>query len=146
MTSATRRLVSLYDGVVWNRIPKGPHMNRLLGCLLVIGGCSAKTVEVDEPKTVAVQGSESVNAQDVKTVDVKDTVFRDGLRYEVNSEIPFTGILTVKYVNGKKKREETYKDGKLRTGWFRLRLTVSLEALPPKRKRKQLTRMESEMG
>ena len=23
--------------VVWNRIPKGPHMKRLLGCLLVVG-------------------------------------------------------------------------------------------------------------
>ena len=42
-----RRFTSLYSGGVWNRIPKGPHMKRLLGCLLLMGvvgvaGCSGQ--------------------------------------------------------------------------------------------------------
>jgi len=34
---ATRHLASLYIGGVWIRLPKGPHMKRLLGLLLVVG-------------------------------------------------------------------------------------------------------------
>ena len=32
-----RRLDRPSIGSSWNRIPKGPHMKRLLGCLLVVG-------------------------------------------------------------------------------------------------------------
>ena len=75
-------------------------MKRLLGLLLVMG---------------------MVGCGEVKTVDVSKTVERGGLRYEINSETPFTGIVVVsKYENGKKAEETTYKDGKregLATAW-----------------------------
>ena len=46
-----------------------PHMKRLLGCLLAMGGCFAKPVDGPEPKPVTMQGSESV--EDVKTIDLE---------------------------------------------------------------------------
>ena len=75
------------------------HMKRLLGLLLVMGmvGCGGKTV------------------------DVSKMVTRGGLRYEVNSETPFTGVTVSKHDNGKKMGERTYKDGKregLTTMWY----------------------------
>ena len=55
-----------------------------------------------------------VGCGEVKTVDVSKTVERGGLRYEINSETPFTGVVVVsKYENGQKAQETTYKDGKL---------------------------------
>ena len=46
---ATRRRASLYIGGVWIRLPKGLHMKRLLGLLLVMGmgmvGCGEPTLE-----------------------------------------------------------------------------------------------------
>ena len=46
---ANRRLGSLYIGGVWNRIPKEPHMQRLLGLLLVMGmvGCGERWLDAD---------------------------------------------------------------------------------------------------
>ena len=46
---------------------------------------------------------------------------RNGIKYEVNSETPFTGRLVKKYENGQKKEETNYKDGKkdgVFTFWF----------------------------
>ena len=46
---------------------------------------------------------------------------RNGIKYEVNSEKPFTGILVKKYKNRQKKIEEHYKDGRLDglvTEWY----------------------------
>ena len=65
-------------------------MKRLLGLLLVMGmvGCG-------------------------KTVDPSKLVLRDGLMYEGDSETPFTGVAVKKYDSGQKRREVTYKDGKL---------------------------------
>ena len=63
-----------------------------------------------------------VGCGEVKTVDVSKTVERGGLRYEINSETPFTGVVVVsKYENGQKAQETTYKDGKiegLSTAWY----------------------------
>ena len=42
---------------------------------------------------------------------------RGGVKYEKNSEVPFTGVLVEKYENGQKKLEEHYKDGKLEGLW-----------------------------
>ena len=36
----------------------------------------------------------------------------NGVRYEVNSEVGFTGRLVQKYDNGQKRREVNFKDGK----------------------------------
>ena len=109
--STPAHCTSLYSGGVWNRIPKGPHIKRLLG-LLVVGGCSAKTVEVAEPEAVAVQSPEAANVEDVKTVDIEETEVRSGLRYRLNSETPFTGTLVQNYENGQLKSEGTYQDEK----------------------------------
>jgi antitoxin component YwqK of YwqJK toxin-antitoxin module len=38
---------------------------------------------------------------------------KNGIEYEVNSEIPFTGKYVEKYENGQKKLEKHYKDGEL---------------------------------
>ena len=82
-------------------------MKRLLGLLLVMGmvGCGgggsspkSSQTKVDEPP--------------VQTVDLSKLVRRDGLRYEGDSETPFTGVAVAKSVNGLKYLEETYKDGK----------------------------------
>jgi len=46
---------------------------------------------------------------------------RNGVRYEVNSEISFTGKLVEKYWNGQKEYEGNFKDGKrdgLSTKWY----------------------------
>ena len=74
-------------------------MKRLLGLLLVIGmvGCG-------------------------ETVDAPKLVDRGGLRYEGDSETPFTGVARGEtYPNGQKMYEHNYKDGKLEglvTGWY----------------------------
>ena len=76
-------------------------MKRLLGLLLVMG-------------TVGCGASEWVS-KDGKWVQ------RGDLMYEANSETPFTGVVVLlKYENGKKYLELTYKDGKkdgLETWW-----------------------------
>jgi hypothetical protein len=38
---------------------------------------------------------------------------RNGIKYEINSEVGFTGRLVKKYDNGQKRFEKHYKDGKL---------------------------------
>jgi len=46
---------------------------------------------------------------------------RGGVKYEINSEVGFTGRLVKKYENGQKKEETNYKDGKkdgVFTFWF----------------------------
>ena len=56
----------------------------------------------------------------VKAVDASKLVQKGGLTYERNSKTPFTGVRVGKYENGQKKKEATYKDGKLDglfTGW-----------------------------
>ena len=39
-------------------------------------------------------------------------VERNGIKYEINSQIPFTGVATVYYENGQLMSKLTYKDGK----------------------------------
>ena len=71
-------------------------MKRLLGLLLVMG----------------MVGCGEVKTGEVKTVDISKTVERGGLRYEINSETPFTGVGVEKYENGQKREQATFKDGK----------------------------------
>ena len=73
-------------------------MKRLLGLLLVMGivGCGGG-----------------------KTVDLSETVSKGGLRYEINSETPFTGVMISKWENGQKHMEATYKDGTQVPGTWR---------------------------
>ena len=47
-----------------------------------------------------------------KTVDTSEIVYRAGIYYKVNSEVPFTGRAVGYYENGQKKSDETYKNGK----------------------------------
>ena len=68
-------------------------MKRLLGLLLVMGGCSAKSVD------------------GVKTVEWKDTVVRNGLRYEVEGMTHVTGTVISRYPTEEKEREQTDKSG-----------------------------------
>ena len=57
----------------------------------------------------------------VQTVDASKLVRRDGLRYEGDSETPFTGVGVEKHENGQKSAEAIFKDGKregLHTAWY----------------------------
>ncbi len=47
-----------------------------------------------------------------KAVDFEQLVERDGIYYEVNSEVGFTGRVVGTHMNGQKEREGNYKDGK----------------------------------
>jgi len=49
---------------------------------------------------------------DEKVVDEYRTVERDGIRYEVTSEVPFTGKIVSYWPNGQKQMEAEYHDGK----------------------------------
>ena len=42
---------------------------------------------------------------------------RNGIKYEVNSEVGFTGKYVEKYENGQKKVEINYKNGKKEGAW-----------------------------
>ena len=42
---------------------------------------------------------------------------RNGIKYEINSEIGFTGKYVTYYENGQKEREINYKDGKREGLW-----------------------------
>ena len=88
-------------------------MKRLLGLLLVMGmvGCGGGDTS---PKSSQAKSDEPP----VQTVDLSRTVERGGLRYEVNSETPFTGVAVDKYENGQKKHEVTWKDGKKLSGTY----------------------------
>ncbi len=61
----------------------------VLAAILVVAGCGKQKV-VDESKLVE----------------------RGGLKYEVNSEKPFTGKAVEYWSNGQKKSEDEYQDGK----------------------------------
>ena len=115
-------------------------MKRLLGLLLVMGmvGCGdnenagnavAPSIGADEQLVTESGGEKSdpsnpnvkVDEPPVQTVDASKLVTRDGLRYEVDSETPFTGVVVAKHENGQKKGEGTLKDGKpegLKTAWY----------------------------
>ena len=45
-------------------------------------------------------------------VPSKNVVERDGIKYEVNSQTPFTGISVSTYKDGTIERKQTFKDGK----------------------------------
>ena len=101
-------------------------MKRLLGLLLVMGivGCGkqngpppgitntrpgiAKPLPAKPNKPQA-----KIDEPPVQAVDISKTVERGGLRYEINSETPFTGVSVEKYENGQKREQATFKDGKL---------------------------------
>ena len=92
-------------------------MKRLLGLLLVMGivGCGGGD-EAPMPNKPQAK----VDDPPVQAVDAPKWVERDGLWYEGDSETPFTGVRVEKHENGNKKREATYKDGKVEglwTGW-----------------------------
>ncbi|MBT7575962.1 MAG: hypothetical protein HN642_02415, partial [Methylococcales bacterium] len=53
--------------------------------------------------------------------EVSELQARAGVKYEIKSEIPFTGKLIKRYENGLKKLEEHYDNGKLSglsTEWY----------------------------
>ena len=52
-----------------------------------------------------------------KTVDESQLVERQGLKYEVDSQTPFTGYVIEKYDDGKLMLKEHYKDGKRDGPW-----------------------------
>ena len=92
-------------------------MKRLLGLLLVLGmvGCGGGDTS---PKSSQAK----VDKLPVQTVDMSKLVERDGLMYEINSEMPFTGVVVGKYENGQKAGEVTIKDGKQEgptTEWYK---------------------------
>ena len=93
-------------------------MKRLLGLLLVMGmvGCGGG----DEAALPPTPNKPQAKADEppVQTVDISKTVERGGLRYEINSETPFTGVAVDKYENGQKKVEVTWKDGKKLSGTY----------------------------
>ena len=61
---------------------------------------------------------------------------RNGIKYEVNSEVGFTGKYVEKYENGQKKVEINYKNGK--------KMELRLSGIKIERKYlKKTTRMES---
>ena len=123
-------------------------MKRLLGLLLVMGmvGCGGGDVapmpnhsqaKNDEPPVQAVdtppageaalpatpknEPHAKVAEPPVQTVDASKLVRRDGLRYEGDSETPFTGVGVEKHENGQKSAEAIFKDGKregLHTAWY----------------------------
>ena len=120
-------------------------MKRLLGLLLVMGmvGCGGDApmpnhsqAKIDEPPVQAVdtppageaalpatpknEPHAKVAEPPVQTVDASKLVRRDGLRYEGDSETPFTGVGVEKHENGQKSAEAIFKDGKregLATTW-----------------------------
>ena len=56
-----------------------------------------------------------------KVVEENKLVNRGGLRYEINSDDPFTGIVVEYWPNGQKEQEWEYRDGKLHgttTNWY----------------------------
>lgn len=52
-----------------------------------------------------------------KVVDVSKLIERDGLKFEINSEKPFTGRTIEYFPNGQKKYEGEYRDGKPEGKW-----------------------------
>ena len=88
---------NLYNAGGWIHVRKDLNMKRLLGLLLVMGmvGCGGGDTS---PKSSQAKSDEPP----VQTVDLSRTVERGGLRYEVNSETPFTGVAVDKYENGQK--------------------------------------------
>ena len=91
-------------------------MKRLLGLLLVMGmvGCGGGAPPAGEAALPATPNEPhaKVDEPPVQTVDLSKLVERDGVMYEGDSETPFTGVRVEKHENGKKSREQTYKDGK----------------------------------
>ena len=56
-----------------------------------------------------------------KVINLEQLVERDGIWYEVNSEVGFTGRAVTTYENGQKKYEGTCKNGEWvgkRTAWY----------------------------
>ena len=47
-----------------------------------------------------------------KPINEESLVERNGIYYQVNSEIPYSGVFLTFHDNGQKRDEETYKDGK----------------------------------
>ena len=62
---------------------------------------------------VAGCGSEKVIDTEQQVIDFEQLVERDGIYYEVNSELGFTGRAVTTYENGQKKYESTTKNGKM---------------------------------
>ena len=63
-----------------------------------------------------------LNGQSIQTVDtleVNQMEYRGKLGYKIGTDIPFTGILIIRYSNGNKMEEESYAKGKTigKTGW-----------------------------
>ena len=56
---------------------------------------------------IALIFSMNVIAKEVSSLEE-----RNGIKYEVNSDIPFTGKLIVRHANGKKESETNYINGK----------------------------------
>ena len=87
-------------------------MKRLLGLLLAMGGCSAKTVDVTKPNPVTVPDSEAVGGDATNTVDEQNAALRDDFWKELNNATPFSETLAEKYGIGKTSSEPTFTDQK----------------------------------
>ena len=89
----------------------------LVGC----GGEGARSVEVTQPESVAAKRPVAANVEHVKTVDVLQTQKRNGLRYRIGSETPFTGTVITHYETGKKAEGIAFRGGKRHRetlGWY----------------------------
>jgi len=75
--------------------------------LLMVKGCQSCSCNGD--KAEEKKGEQAV-AQ--KVVDERDFLERGGLKYEVNSEKPFTGIAISYSETGDKQKEQEYRNGK----------------------------------
>ena len=78
--------------------------------LVLLTGCSGlKEVKVEKLVT------EETTVKEEKVVTYLQN--RNGIKYELDTEVGFTGVYVEEYINGQKKVEKHYKDGKLEGLW-----------------------------
>ena len=82
------------------------------GLLLLLAACMATSV---------VTIAETIVGDQCAVIGPDQTVTKDGLLYEVDKALPFTGKTVIQYSDGQKAQEFTYKDGKQHgkvTAWY----------------------------
>ncbi|MCP4081863.1 MAG: hypothetical protein GY743_16620 [Planctomycetaceae bacterium] len=80
--------------------------------MLLVAGCGSEKVIDTEQQVIDTEQN---------VIDTEQLVERNGIYYEVNSEVGFTGRVVGTHMNGQKEREGNYKDGKevgKRTEWY----------------------------
>ena len=82
--------------------------------LLMVKGCQSCSCRGDkeDKKVEKVVEKKEEKAVEKKVVDESKLLERGGLKYEVNSEKPFTGIAISYYETGEKQSEQEYRNGK----------------------------------